>query len=195
MISSLDELIDARQAVYHCMADLERDNLSYHPKPQIGVLVELPSAVAIIDALAAEADFLSIGTNDFIQYLLAVDRTNEIVAGYFKPFHPAVLRSLAKIVSAARSRNKEISVCGELAHDFSYIPFLLGIGIRILSMYPKFLPAVQKVVWKLRLSDARLYAEQLLAQDSLKAIRAVRQHFTRTFGFNDRELEVEYDPG
>ena len=195
MISSLDELIDARQAVYNCMKDLERDNLSFHSKPLIGVLVELPSAVPIIDALAAEADFLSVGTNDFIQYLLAVDRTNEKVAKYFQPYHPAVLRSLAKIVSAAKSRNKEISVCGELAHDPNYIPFLLGIGIRTLSMYPKFLPAVQKTVWKLRLSDARSYAEQLLAEDSLKAIRGVMQHFSGTFGFNERELEVEYGPG
>jgi phosphotransferase system enzyme I (PtsP) len=195
MISSLDELIEARQAVYNCMADLERDNLSFHPKPQIGVLVELPSVVTIIDALAAEVDFLSIGTNDFIQYMLAVDRTSKIVAKYFQPYHPAVLRSFAKIASAARSRNKEISVCGELAHDPNYIPFLLGIGIRTLSMYPKFLPAVQKTVWKLKLSDARSYAEQLLAEDSLIAIREVMQHFTRTFGFNEIKLEVEYGPG
>ena len=86
--------------------------------------------------------------------MLAVDRTNEKVAEYYQPYHPAVLRSLAKIVRAARDHNKEISVCGELAHEPKYIPFLLGIGIRALSVYPKFLPSVQKIISNLKISDA-----------------------------------------
>ena len=185
LISSLDDFLTARQAVFNCMADLGRENLSYHQKPMIGALIELPCLVEIIDELAAAADFLSIGTNDFVQYMLAVDRTNEKVAAYYQPFHPAVLRSLAKIVSAARYRNKEISVCGELAHDSKYIPFLLGIGIRALSVYPKFLPAVQKTIGNLNLSDAKSYAEQLLAENSLKGTGAVLQRLTNTFAFKD----------
>lgn len=148
-------------------------------------MIELPCVVEIIDALASEADFLSIGTNDFIQYMLAVDRTNEKVAEYYQPYHPAVLRSLAKIVSAARDKNKEISICGELAHDPKYIPFLLGIGIRALSVYPKFLPAVQKTICNLKLSDSKLYSKRLLAENSLKGTGEVLQRLTRTFGFNE----------
>jgi phosphotransferase system enzyme I (PtsP) len=195
MISSLDEYREARQAVYNCMADLERDKLSHHQRPLIGALIELPCVVEIIDELAAEADFLSIGTNDFVQYMLAVDRTNEKVAEYYQPYHPAVLRSLAKIVRAARYRNKDISVCGELAHDSKYIPFFLGIGIRALSVYPKFLPVVQKKICNLKLSDADLYAEQLLAENSLKGAGEVLQHLTKTFGLNENERgwRVEYD--
>jgi len=185
MISSLDDYQKARQAVYNCMADLERDNLAYHQKPLIGVLIELPCVVEIIDALAAEADFLSIGTNDFIQYMLAADRTNENVAEYYQPYHPAVLRSLAKIVSSARYRNKEISVCGELAHDQRYIPFLLGIGIRALSVYPKSLPSVQKTICNLKLSDAKFYADQLLAENSIKGTGKVMQRLVANFFFNE----------
>jgi phosphotransferase system enzyme I (PtsP) len=184
MISSLDDYQEARQAVYNCMAHLERDNLSHHQNPLIGALIELPCVVEIIDALAAEADFLSIGTNDFVQYLLAVDRANEKVAEYYQPYHPAVLRSLAKIVRAARDHNKEISICGELAHDPKYIPFLLGIGIRALSVYPKFLPSVQKIINNLKISDADIYADQLLAENSLKGIGEVLQRLPSTFFFN-----------
>jgi phosphotransferase system enzyme I (PtsP) len=184
MISSLDDFIEARQTVYNCMEELERENLPHHRKPLIGALIELPCVVEIIDALATEADFLSIGTNDFIQYMLAVDRTNEKVAEYYQPYHPAILRSLAKIVNSARYRKKEISVCGELAHDPKYIPFLLGIGIRALSVYPKFLPSVQKIICNLKLSDAESYAEQLLEENSLKGTGEVLQRLTRAFGFN-----------
>jgi len=190
MISSLDDFLKARQTVYNCMAELERDNLSHHGKPLIGALIELPCVVEIIDALAVEADFLSIGTNDFIQYMLAVDRTNAKVTEYYQPYHPAVLRSLAKIVRAASYRNKEISVCGELAHDPKYIPLLLGLGIRALSVYPKFLPSVQKIICNLKLSDAKSYAEQLLAENSLRGTGEVLQRLTETLGFNKDGMEV-----
>jgi phosphotransferase system enzyme I (PtsP) len=193
MISSLDDFLKARQAVYNCMADLERDNLLHHQKPLIGALIELPCVVEIIEGLAAEADFLSIGTNDFIQYMLAVDRTNAKVADYYQPYHPAVVRSLAKIARAARHRNKEISVCGELAHDPKYIPYLLGIGVRALSVYPKFLPSVQKTIGNLKISEAKFYAEQLLTRNSLKGTGEIMQRLTKTFGFNEIGGRVEYD--
>jgi phosphotransferase system enzyme I (PtsP) len=168
LISSLDEFQQARQAVNDCMLALKIENLPHHQHPLIGVLVELPSIVEIIDALAAEADFLSIGTNDFVQYMLAVDRSNEKVIDYYQPHHPAVLRSLAKIVKAANSQNKKISVCGELAHEKDYIPFLLGIGIRILSVYPKFLPSVQNMVSNLKISEAQAYAQRLLSEATIQ---------------------------
>ena len=181
MISSLDDFIKARQLVYNCMVELERQNLPHHRKPLIGALIELPCVIEIIDELAAEADFLSIGTNDFIQYLLGVDRNNEKMAEYYQPYHPAVVRSLAKIVSRARYQNTEISVCGELAHDPNYIPFLLGIGIRSLSVYPSFLPAVQKTISGIRLSDAKIYANRLLAENYLQGSAEVQLRFKKKF--------------
>ncbi len=182
LISSLDEFQQARQAVYDCMLALEIENLPHHQHPLIGVLVELPSIVETIDEFAAEADFLSIGTNDFVQYMLAVDRTNEKVVDYYQPYHPAVLRSLAKIVKAANKQNKEISVCGELAHEKDYIPFLLGIGVRILSVYPKFLPSVQNIISSLKISEAEEYAQRLLSEATIQAVhRAIDESNQKPF--------------
>ena len=95
--------------------------------------------------------------------------------------------------AAAFPGNKEISVCGELAHNQKYIPFLLGIGIRALSVYPKFLPSVQKTIGNLKFSDAKFYAEQLLTKNSLKGTGEIMQRLTRTFGFNPPGGRVEYD--
>jgi phosphotransferase system enzyme I (PtsP) len=173
LISSLDEFYEARQAVYDCISALERENLAHHPQPFIGVLVELPSMVEIIAELAAEADFLSIGTNDFVQYMLAVDRSNEQVAEYYKPYHPSVLRALNKIVKAAIQQKTDISVCGEMAHQAEYIPFLTGIGIRSLSVYPKFLPEVQRFLCGMRISDAEFTAERLLSETTINGVQAV----------------------
>ncbi len=185
MISSLDDFIKARQMVYDCKAELERENIPHHRKPTIGALIELPCTVEIMDELAGEADFLSIGTNDFIQYMLAADRTNEKVAEYYQPYHPAVVRSLAKIVKSAMYRNTEISVCGELAHDSQYIPFLLGIGIRTLSVYPKFLPAVQKTIGNIKLSDAKIFSNRLLAQNYLTGSKEVLQQLPKNYDLKD----------
>jgi len=193
MISSLDDFIKARRIVYGCRAELEQEGLPHHHKPLIGALIELPCVIEIMDELAAEADFLSIGTNDFIQYLLAADRTNEKMAEYYQPYHPAVLRSLSKIVNSARYRNTEISVCGELAHDLKYIPFLLGIGIRNFSVYPKFLPAVQKTIGKFKLSDAKIYANRLLKQNFLTGSKEVLQRLSRKHGLNETGGSSEYD--
>jgi phosphotransferase system enzyme I (PtsP) len=133
----------------------------------------------IIDELAAAADFLSIGTNDFIQYMLAVDRSNEAVASYYCPYHPSVLRGLAKIAQAAARQNKELSICGEMAHQMEYIPFLLGIGVRILSVYPKFLPSVQKAINGLTMDDANLYTGRLLSETTLKGVHNILNSFNK----------------
>jgi phosphotransferase system enzyme I (PtsP) len=103
--------------------------------------------------------------------MLAVDRGNEKVAPYYKPYHPAVLRGLAKIARAAEKQKKDLSVCGEMAHEPEYIPFLLGVGIRILSAYPKFLPAMQKCISALKLSDAETFAKRLLAETTISGVR------------------------
>jgi len=137
--------------------------------------------VEIIDELVAETDFLSIGTNDFIQYMLAVDRTNEKVVDYYQPYHPAVLRSLAKIVRAANTQNKSISVCGELAHEKDYIPFLLGIGVQILSVYPKFLPSVQNIISSLTISEAIAYAQRLLSEATIQGVYRAIDEFNKGY--------------
>jgi phosphotransferase system enzyme I (PtsP) len=177
MISSVDEFREARALVKNCGDDLQRQGLPHHPAPAIGMMVELPSVVEIMEALAVEADFFSIGTNDFVQYMLAVDRTNEKVAEYYQPWHPSVLRSLARIVTAAVQQNKAVSICGEMAHEPEYIPFFLGIGVRTLSADPQFLPLVQQTIQQLALSEAAVYAQMLLSESTLKGTRDIMDRY------------------
>jgi phosphotransferase system enzyme I (PtsP) len=136
-------------------------------------MVEVPAVLEIIDELLAEADFLSIGTNDFIQYLLGVDRMNEQVAYAYRPEHPAVLRALARIAAAGRRAGKEVAVCGEMAADPELMPFLLGIGIPTLSVDPHHLPALQQRIQGLAFAEAEAYARRLLAEASLGGTQAV----------------------
>jgi len=127
------------------------------------------------------ADFFAIGTNDFIQYMLAVDRTNENVAAYYQPFHPSILRSLATIVERVGRHNKPISVCGEVAHDVAFIPFLVGIGVRRLSVDPQFLPVVQQTVAAIATQQAEAFAKELLAASSLNQVQKVRAVWEKAF--------------
>lgn len=167
MISSVDEFRRAKAVVVECGAALEREGVSVTRAPAVGIMVELPAAVGVIDELAGEADFLSVGTNDFVQYMLGVDRTNEQVAEYYCPHHPAVLRGLAAISAAARRADREIAVCGEMAHEPAYLPFLLGIGIRKFSVDPNHLPAVQALIAGLSIADAEAHARDLLAEGTV----------------------------
>ncbi len=175
MIGSLDEFREAKNVVTACLADLDRDDLPHHTAPSVGMMVEVPSVVEIMPALAREVDFFSIGTNDFIQYTLAVDRTNEKVAEYYRAYHPAVLRGLARVVRAANAAGREIAVCGEMGHEVEYIPFLVGIGVRTLSVGPQFLTTVHERICGLTIDDAKRQAERLLAQDTLAGALAVLQ--------------------
>ncbi len=174
MISSLEEFRQARQAVIEAQAALKKEALDYHPNPMVGAMVETPSLVPLMDDLASEVDFFSVGTNDFIQYLLAVDRTNENVAAYYQPYHPAVLRSLAHIVATAHKHGKPITVCGEVAHQTDFIPFLLGIGVKRLSVDPQFLPLIQSEIRKIPMEKAQAHARQLLSAATVSEMAAYK---------------------
>lgn len=137
MVAGLDEIEDAREEVHGCIDALKRDGLEHNGTPKLGAMVELPSAVIGIEDLAAHTDFLSIGTNDLIMYLLAVDRTNERLSELYRSHHPVVLKTLEAIARRVGPDLDELSVCGESAADPLMIPFLLGIGIRKLSVAPR----------------------------------------------------------
>jgi phosphotransferase system, enzyme I, PtsP len=173
MISAIDEFRQARHAVEEAMVDLARQNLSFHATPALGAMIELPAVLDIIDELAKEADFFSIGTNDFIQYMLAVDRSNERVAAYYQPYHPSILRSLHRIIQAAVKARIEVSICGEMGHEPEFIPFFIGVGLRTFSVDPYFLRAVQDEVVNLSVSEAAAYARTLLAESTLEGIQAL----------------------
>lgn len=173
LISSMDEFLEAKQVVADCVDALFKEGMEFNPDVLLGMMVELPSVIETIDEFAGEADFFSIGTNDFIQYMLAADRANKMVADYYVPHHPAVNRGIAKIVKAADAQGIQVSVCGEMAHEKEYIPFLLGVGVRNLSVDPQFLPAVQQTIMDMDMADAREYAENMLAQTTIKGAAQV----------------------
>ncbi|MBD3317700.1 MAG: phosphoenolpyruvate--protein phosphotransferase, partial [Chitinivibrionales bacterium] len=136
MISSIDELRHARALVDECREELKAVGVKHNTSPSIGIMVELPSVLETIEAFAREADFFSIGTNDFVQYMLAVDRTNERVASLYLAHHPAVLRGIHRTLTAARAADIPLSICGEMAHESRYLPLLLGMGVRRFSVDP-----------------------------------------------------------
>ena len=178
MVSSLDEFQRAKQMVIACHEELKRSvqvDMNMEDSggvkfPQIGMMLELPSVVEIIEDLAAEADFFSIGTNDFVQYMLAADRTNDRVTEYYTPHHPSVLRALKRIAEAVISAGKDLSVCGEMAKETSFIPFFMGIGIRKLSVNQHFLFSVQNCIGHWSVSDSQAYAASLLSQNSVEGV-------------------------
>jgi phosphotransferase system enzyme I (PtsP) len=134
------------------------------------MMVEIPAVVEIIDDFAKAADFFSIGTNDLVQYMLAVDRNNEEVADYYLPQHPSVLRAIKKVAQAAVSAGIDVSVCGDMANQSKYIPFLLGVGIRKLSMNPSYLYQNQKIVTSLSMAEAANLADKVLKLSKIKEV-------------------------
>jgi phosphotransferase system enzyme I (PtsP) len=134
---------------------------------ELGMMLELPSVLEMMDELAERAQFFSIGTNDFVQYMLAVDRTNVNVADLYIPHHPAVLRGLQRAVSAALRHQRDVSVCGDMAHDPRFVRFLLGLGVRKFSMSARYLPRVQQAIYATRLDEAQDFARRLLAESTV----------------------------
>jgi phosphotransferase system enzyme I (PtsP) len=177
MISSMDEFAAAKALVLECAGELTGENIEHNPSPRIGMMVEIPSVVEIINELAAEADFFSIGTNDFIQYTLAVDRTNERVSKFYLPSHPSVLRAMKKVVDAGAAAGIDVAICGDMGHDIRYIPFLLGAGFRTFSVGPAYLARVQKTISETDLSEAALLAKEMLAQPSVTGAEAALDRY------------------
>lgn len=174
MISSLDDFIMSRSFLFDCKSELEKEGTAHCDGViNAGAMVELPSAVNMIEELAEEADFLSIGSNDLIQYLLAVDRSNKDIQDFYKPFHPAVLRVLKTIVETANQKGTPISLCGEIATDERMLPFLIGIGLRRFSMDAHNLPRVQKFIQRTSLSSAENTASRMLACRLIKDVEDV----------------------
>jgi phosphotransferase system, enzyme I, PtsP len=170
LIFSLDEFLQARGIVMECIAALQKSGEVFNDHPQIGMMVEVPAVIEIIGELARVVDFFSIGTNDLVQYMLAVDRTNEEVAEYYIPHHPAVLRAIKRVADAAKVSGKEISVCGDMANDARYLQFLIGCGIRKLSMNPIYLAENQKVIGEIDVAKAGALAQRLLAMGDVRSI-------------------------
>jgi phosphotransferase system enzyme I (PtsI) len=171
LISGWHELDMARRRMAAVAAD------EGVPLPPVGVMIETPASVAIVDLLCRDADFLSLGTNDLVQYTLAIDRTDEHVAHLYTPLHPAILRMLRQVAETAAEAGTELSVCGEMAGDPLYVPILLGLGITHLSMAPPSIPAVAALVRRLPAAEARAAVQGALALLDPDDIERLLQRF------------------
>jgi len=179
MISSLDEFRKARAMVDACTDDLRNRSIPCHRRPGIGMMVELPAVLEAAEEFSREVDFFSIGSNDFIQYMLAADRGNKSVASYYCPHHPAVLRGIARLVRTAQAHDRPVSVCGEMAHQKQYIPFLLGVGVRSLSVDPHYLADLHDFIQTLSVPSMQREAEALLAESSIEGVTERLRQFGR----------------
>jgi phosphotransferase system enzyme I (PtsI) len=153
MISGLEELRRAKAVLAECKEELRRSGVPLAEKIEVGAMIEIPSAAICANVLAPEVDFFSIGTNDLIQYVLAVDRVNEKLANLYEPTHPAVLHLLKMIADAAHAHNIWVGVCGEMAGDVALIPLLLGLGIDELSAGATLVPRVKRAVQSLDIPE------------------------------------------
>ena len=183
MISGVAELRRANQILEEVKVDLRAESLAFNEGIEVGAMVEIPSAAAIIDLLAEEADFFSIGTNDLIQYLIAVDRLNDLVAHLYEPAHPAVLRTLKLIIDEANRLGKHVSVCGEIAGDPIYAILLMGMGATSLSLTSSMLPEVKYCIRNVKIADARALVEEVLQiNDPVAVVRRLEDFRVETIG-------------
>ena len=180
MISGVEELARANAVLAECAAELKSRGVPFDEALPIGTMIEIPSAAATADLLATQCSFFSIGTNDLIQYLLAIDRVNDRIAHLYEPTHPAVVRTLRHIVDEAHRQKIPVSVCGEMAGDPVFAPLLLGLGIDCLSMSPTWLPSVRYLIRAMTMADARALAAEALTLGSAKEILALCDAFYRT---------------
>jgi phosphotransferase system enzyme I (PtsI) len=170
MISGLDELCQANAFVTQAKNELRKEGVGFDDKIELGAMIETPSAAIIADALAKRVQFFSLGTNDLIQYTLAVDRMNEKIAHLYEPTHPAIVRLIKATVDAARKQKVWVSVCGEMAGDPTVTPLLIGLGVDELSAAPSVLPQLKYLIRRLKLSDAQELAAFALECESATEI-------------------------
>jgi phosphotransferase system enzyme I (PtsI) len=182
MISGLSELRQAKEILESCKAELRREGLPFKEDIELGIMIEVPSAVLVADALAREVKFFSIGTNDLIQYTIAVDRVNERIAHLYEPTHPAILRLIEMTVTAAHANGIWVGVCGEMAGEITLTPLLLALGIDELSASAGLVPRVKKAVQTLDTKECDRLLEEIRDLNSAGEILArceevARRHY------------------
>jgi len=187
MVTCHDEIQQAKAMLRETADSLDQEGVNIDDQIQVGIMIEVPSAAIMADVMAKDVDFFSIGTNDLIQYSLAVDRGNSKVAHLYQPFHPAILRLLKHVTEVARDHDVRVSICGQMAGDPVNIPIILGFGIDNLSMTPQSIPVIKSVIRSLNVEDARMFIKEALKE---KTDAAVTELVMSTYG--DILFDLEY---
>lgn len=170
LVSGVQELRQVKTLIRELKSELDAAGQPYKPDLKVGIMIEVPSAAVIADILAQEADFFAIGTNDLIQYSLAIDRSNENVSYLYEPLHPALLRLIKGVIDAGKKAGIPVSMCGEMAADPIYAIVLLGLGLEIFSMNPSSIPVLKNVIRAARYRDCRRIAETALTKRTAQEI-------------------------
>ena len=173
MITEVEEIGEVKRMFEEVKRELESKKIKFDPNIPLGIMIEVPAAAALADVLVKEVDYFSIGTNDLIQYYLAVDRSNEFVSYLYKPLHPSVLRLIKFVIEAAAREGKDVAICGEMAADPLSAMVLLGFGLRKFSMNPIFIPRIKKALRSVEYRSVRRVVNQAL---SLRTAQEVEEH-------------------
>lgn len=178
MISSLEELLSAKEVIKEVLAELDAEKIAYANDVEVGMMIEIPSAAVISDILAKHVDFFSIGTNDLIQYTCAVDRMNQKISHLYNQFNPAVLRLIKMVIDNAHKEGKWVGMCGESAGDQRMIPILLGFGLDEFSMSPISILPARKLINSLSYAEMQKFGDEVLAMGTAKEIK---EYVDKTF--------------
>lgn len=170
MITSIQEIRRSKEIIECCKEELRAEGKEFDNNVNIGIMIEVPSAAVMAEEFAEEVDFISIGTNDLIQYLLAVDRGNEIVSALYQEFHPAVIRTLSKIIERCKLGNAKVSICGEMAGDILATPLLVGMGLDSMSVSAATIPHIKKIIRSINYEEAKKLTEECLTFTSEKEV-------------------------
>jgi phosphotransferase system enzyme I (PtsI) len=182
MISGVEELRRANVVLEECKAELRAEGKPFNEEMEVGAMIEIPSAAVTADLLAREVDFFSIGTNDLIQYSIAVDRVNERIAHLYEPTHPAIIRLIKNVIDAGHAHNLWVGICGEMAGEIALTPLLIGLGVDELSTGAALVPRVKKAVQSLDVGFCLKLVDDIAGLDSaaqiLERCEAVaREHY------------------
>jgi len=184
MISGIDEIRKANRVLKEAMEELKKEGVAFDENIEVGIMVEIPSAAVCADILAKEVDFFSIGTNDLIQYTLAVDRMNEKIAYLYEPFHPAIIRLIKNVIDASHREGKWTGMCGEMAGEPLAVPLLLGLGLDEFSMSATAIPFAKKIIRSFEYDEAKELAEKVLLMESAEDIRLLIKETCNKKGIN-----------
>lgn len=182
MISTLDEIWKSKKIIDECKKELRKEKIEFDSKIKIGIMIEVPAAAVMAKELASEVDFFSIGTNDLIQYLMAVDRGNDLVADLYQEFSPVVVRTIHHIVEGAKEFNTPVSLCGEMAADTLAIPLLVGLGLDSLSMSPATILYAKRIINSFSYKKAKAMAEECL---NFKTQQEIEERIRKFFEENN----------
>lgn len=182
MISGCEEIHQTYKIIDEAAKALEKEGLAYNRDIPIGIMIEIPSAAIMANEMADLVDFFSIGTNDLVQYTLAIDRVNRHVAYLYNPLHPAVIRLIKQIVDAGKKKKIKTFMCGEMASEIINLPILLGLGLDAFSMAPQSIPGIKNIIRKISVRDAKIFLKKVLKQTSaLDTVRLITDAYGETF--------------